>query len=74
METADIPHIHVSVTFRGETVVQDGQHFIDAVHFLCRAEEAVRAKLRADVPVDLETSKLQRENLRRLLAEGKPAS
>lgn len=74
METPDIPHVHVSVTFRGETVEQDGQHFIDAVHFLCHAEEAVRHNLRLRTPVDPETSKVQQENLRKLLTEGKPAS
>lgn len=74
METPDIPHVHVSVTFRGETIMQDGQHFIDAIHFLCRAEEAVRNNLGFAEPTDCATSNLQRENLRRLLKGGEAAS
>ena len=73
MKTADIPHVSVSVTFRGKTVRQDGCHFIDAIHFLCQAEEAVRLILKMCSPVDFAGTKRANENLRRLLEEGRTA-
>lgn len=74
MTTQDIPHVKVEVSFRGETVVQEGAHFIDAVHFLCHAEESVRRGLKLAAPVDIDTSAVCDENLRRLLTEGRSAS
>ena len=74
MKTEDFPHVEVSVTFRGKTVKQQGCHFIDAIHFLCQAEEAVRVILKMRSPVDFAVAKRANENLRRLLEEGEPAS
>lgn len=67
MKTEDLPHVEVSVTFRGKTVKQQGCHFIDAIHFLCQAEEAVRVILKMCSPVDFAVTKRTNENLRRLL-------
>ena len=74
MKTEDLPHVEVSVTFRGRTVKQQGCHFIDAIHFLCQAEEAVRHILSLCYPVDFAITKRTNENLRRLLEKGEPAS
>lgn len=74
MKTEDLPHVEVSVTFRGRTVKQQGCHFIDTIHFLCQAEEAVRHILSLRYPVDFAVTKRTNENLRRLLEEEEPAS
>lgn len=37
-----LPHIRVEVEYNGAKVSQQGTFFIDAVAFLCKAEEAIR--------------------------------
>lgn len=74
MKTKDLPHVEVSVTFRGRTVKQRGCHFIDAIHFLCQAEEVIRHILSMRRPVDFAVTKRTNENLRRLLEAGEAAS
>ena len=63
-----MPHIEVSVEFRGETVKQQGAFFIDAIDFLCQAEKAVRrGRKLTGVDSDEETSAICNENMKRLL-------
>ena len=67
---SDVPHITVSVEFRGETVRQQGAFFIDAIDFLCQVEKAVRIGCNlAGVDTDGETRKICSENLKRLMSE-----
>ena len=39
---SDVPHITVSVEFRGETVRHQGAFFIDAIDFLYNVEKVIR--------------------------------
>ena len=67
MDAQEVPHIKVSVAFNGEEVSHYGAHFIDAISFLCRAEEALRRGKHINQPVDIETTKITKENLNKLL-------
>ena len=69
MDAQEVPHIKVSVTFNGEEVSHYGAHFIDAISFLCRAEEALRRGKHMTQPVDIETTKITKENLNKLLGK-----
>lgn len=64
---AEVPHIKVEVSYNGDTVSHQGPFFMDAISFLCRAEEAVRRGMGAKGEADAETGKITKENMARLL-------
>ena len=65
---SDVPHITVSVEFRGETVRQQGALFIDAIEFLYQVEKVIRIGCDlSGLDVDGEMQKICSENLKRLM-------
>ena len=62
-----LPHIKVVVEYSGDRVEHIGCHFIDAISFLCKAEEALRFNRKLNEPNDISTEVIGNENLRRLL-------
>ena len=63
----DVPHIKVSVEFRGEKVEQECAFFIDSIEFLCQCEAAIRRGKRLRVESDVDTERITRDNLQRLI-------
>lgn len=73
-EDRAVPSIHVSVAFKGDTISHQSAFFMDAISFLCRAEEAARrSRNNPTAPADDRTAEITHENLQRLLREGKTA-
>jgi hypothetical protein len=64
-----IPHIKVSVKIGDEEATHYGAHFIDAIHFLCQCEESIRRRKNMTEPVDIQTSAIQKQNMKKLLGE-----
>ena len=64
-----IPHIKVSVKIGDEEVSQQCAQFIDAISFLCHCELCIRRNKKMDEPVDIQTSAIQQQNLKKLLGE-----
>lgn len=64
-----IPHIKVSVKIGDEEVEHRGAHFIDAISFLCSCEAAIRRNKKMTEPVDIQTTSIQKQNVKKLLGE-----
>ena len=64
-----IPHIKVSVKIGDEEVSQHCAQFIDAISFLCHCELCIRRNKKMTEPVDIQTSAIQQQNLKKLLGE-----
>lgn len=64
-----IPHIKVSVKIGDEEVAHHGAQFIDAISFLCHCEASIRRSQNMTEPVDIQTSAIQKQNLKKLLGE-----
>ena len=62
-----VPLIKVSIEYKGDKVEYYGSHFIDAISFICKAEEALRINRKLNEPCDISTTEIGRENLRKLL-------
>ena len=64
-----IPHIKVSVKIGDEEVSQQCAQFIDAISFLCHCELCIRRNKKMDEPVDIQTSAIQQQNMKKLLGD-----
>lgn len=62
-----LPHIKVTVEYNGKVAEHYGAHFIDAISFLCHAEEAVRLGRGVNEPVDISTTEIGKQNLKELM-------
>lgn len=67
--TEMIPHIKVSVKMGDDEATHMGTHFIDAVSFLCGCEAAIRRNKKMTEPVDIQTSVIAKQNMKKLLGE-----
>lgn len=66
-EDKPIPHIEVSVEYKGERASLNCSHFIDGISFLCGCERSIREKENMKEPIDIRTSVFQKSNLDKLL-------
>lgn len=62
-----LPCIKVTVEYNGKVAEHYGAHFIDAISFLCHAEEAVRLGRGVNEPVDISTTEIGKQNLKELM-------
>ena len=62
-----LPCIKVTVEYNGKVAEHYGAHFIDAISFLCHAEEAVRLGRGVNEPVDISTAEIGKQNLKELM-------
>lgn len=62
-----LPKIKVTVEYNGKVAEHYGAHFIDAISFLCHAEEAIRRGRCVNEPVDISTTDIGKQNLKELV-------
>lgn len=62
-----IPQIKVVVGYGKDQAEYMGSHFIDAIGFLVECEAWIRRSQNLKEPVDVSTTKIGREQLRKLL-------
>lgn len=68
---AEVPHIKVTVEYKGDEADIYCAHFIDAISFLCHCEAMLRKGIHLKQPVDISTSEIQRHNLAELINKNK---
>ena len=66
-EDKPIPHIEVSVEYKGERASLNCSHFIDGISFLCGCEASIRERENMKEPIDIRTSEFQKSNMDKLL-------
>ena len=62
-----IPQIKVVVGYGEDQAEYMGSHFIDAIGFLVQCEAGIRRSQNLKEPVDVSTTKIGKEQLRKLL-------